>query len=235
MSPQPGAALASAPASTRPPEPMPVQADAATRHLADDRPAGATWGALALLLSLLAAAGALAPAAWQQMLDWQPGLVASQPWRAFSAIAVHYSAWHLVANLAGAAAVTALGRAAQLPARCTLAWALAWPMTQLGLLVQPALVNYGGLSGVLHAGVAVAALHLLWRARGARRAIGAALAVGLAAKLLGEAPWGAPLRRPADWDIALAPIGHATGVAAGVVSGIVVEAWRSARGPAVRA
>ena len=107
MSPQPGAALASAPASTRPPEPMPVQADAATRHLADDRPAGATWGALALLLSLLAAAGALAPAAWQQMLDWQPGLVASQPWRAFSAIAVHYSAWHLVANLAGAAAVTA--------------------------------------------------------------------------------------------------------------------------------
>lgn len=234
MSPRPGAAAADAPPLTRPTTPTPVPVAGAPRRLADDRPAGVPWMALAALLGLLAAAGALAPAAWQHGLDWQPGLAATEPWRAFSAVAVHYSTWHLSANLAGVAAVAALGGAARLPARSTLAWALAWPLTQLGLLVQPALAHYGGLSGVLHAGVAVAAVHLLWRARGARRGIGAALMVGLGVKLLGEAPWGAALRQSPDWDILVAPIGHATGVAAGVVFGTVVEAWRSARGPAGR-
>lgn len=219
----------------RPIGPVSAAESGVASRLADDRPAGTSWGVAAALLALLAAAGAFAPAAWQHVLDWQPGRASAEPWRALSAVAVHYSPWHLAANLAGAAAVGALGRAALLPLRCTLAWALAWPATQLGLLVQPALLHYGGLSGVLHAGVAVAAVHLLWRGRGARRAIGAALIVGLGVKLLGEAPWGAPLRHPSDWDIAVAPIGHATGAAAGLAFGIAAEAWRSARAPAVPA
>lgn len=229
-----GAGAAGTPSLTGLSDP-PAAASEAGRRTRDDRPAGAVWSALASLLGLTAIVGALLPPDWHTRLDWQPTLAGAEPWRMLSAVAVHYSAWHLAANLAGVAAVAALGQAARLPWRCTLAWALAWPATQLGLLVQPALLHYGGLSGVLHAGVAVAAVHLLWRARGARRAIGAALGAGLLVKLIGETPWGAPLRQPPDWDIAVAPLGHATGALAGVVCSSVAEAWRSVRVPAVAA
>ena len=68
---------------------------------------------------------------------------------------MHFSELHLAANLAGCVLVAALGLTARVPTRCVVAWALAWPALHLGLWVQPALTHYGGLSGVLHAGVAV--------------------------------------------------------------------------------
>ena len=148
-------------------------------------------------------------------MRWQPELVLAQPWRCITAAWVHLSTLHLVANLAGTAVVAALGLTAGCGQRAALAWALAWPLTQLGLLAQPALGSYGGLSGVLHAAVAVAAWQLLRGARGQRRAIGALIAAGLLAKLLLEAPWQGPLRQAPGWDIAIAPLAHATGVAAG--------------------
>lgn len=156
------------------------------------------------------------PAAW---LDWQPELAAREPWRAVTAAWVHWSPRHLAANLAGMGVVAALGWVARLPPRAALAWALAWPLTQLGLLLRPELAHYGGLSGVLHAGVAVAALWLMLAMAGAgrqRRAIGMALAAGLLVKLLLETPWGPALRSSAEWDIAIAPVAHATGALAGV-------------------
>lgn len=171
-----------------------------------------------LLLSSLAGAGALAvwladPAA----LRWQPELAVSQPWRLFSAALVHLSALHLGANLLGTALVAALGWAAGCGRRATLAWALAWPLTQAGLLLQPELRAYGGLSGVLHAGVAVAAWQLLRGKSGAQRSIGGLLAAGLLLKLLLEAPWLGVLRQPPGWDIAIAPLAHSSGALAGLL------------------
>lgn len=183
------------------------------------------------LAAALAAASLLAwwlPAA---LLDWQPSRASAEPWRAFSAAFVHWSPAHLGANLLGAAVVAALGRAARLPRRAALAWALAWPLTQAGLLLQPALAHYGGLSGVLHAGVAVAALWLLVRDTGRRRAWGGAIALGLLVKIVLEAPWGPPLRQPTGlpgggWDIATAPLAHATGAAAGfIVAALALWVW----------
>jgi hypothetical protein len=104
------------------------------------------------------------------------------------------------------------------------AWACAWPLTQLGLLVQPDLSHYGGLSGVLHAGAAVVAVHLIRTGPRAHRIVGAALAVGLLVKVLGEAPWGPPLRTPPGWDIATAPLAHATGLMAGALCAVVATA-----------
>ena len=190
------------------------------------RHGGQAWLGLAASLALAALAG---QAAHLDAFDWQPARAWSEPWRLFSAVAVHYSALHLAANLAGAGAVAALGGAARLPPRCSLAWGLAWPLSQLGLLLQPALLHYGGWSGVLHAGVAVAGVHLAWRARGTPRAIGWALLIALMAKVLSEAPWGPPLRHPAGWDIAIAPLAHATGLLAGLICGLVVEVWVAAR------
>lgn len=148
-------------------------------------------------------------------LRWQPELAFSQPWRLVTAAWVHLSRQHLIANLAGTAVLAALGRAAGCDRRAATAWALAWPLTHLGLLAQPTLAAYGGLSGVLHAGVAVAAWQLIRGGRGLRRAIGAAIAAGLAAKVLLESPWLGPLRQVPGWDILIAPAGHASGALAG--------------------
>lgn len=139
---------------------------------------------------------------------------------------MHYSALHLAANLAGAALVGALGAAARVPARMVWAWACAWPLTQLGLLARSDLAHYGGLSGVLHAGAAVVAIHLVRTGPRPRRLIGAALGAGLVVKVLTESPWDAALRHPAGWDIATAPLAHASGLIAGLACALAAEALR---------
>ena len=177
---------------------------------------GQAWLSLA---AALAAASVLAWWAPAWALDWQPALAWSEPWRAFTAAFVHWSPLHLGANLGAAAAVAAFGWAAKLPPQAALAWGAAWPLTHLGLLLRPELAHYGGLSGLLHGGVAVTVVWLLVLERGRRRAIGAMVAVGLVAKLWLEQPWGPVLRPAADWDIALAPLAHATGAVAGLLCG----------------
>lgn len=189
-------------------------------------PAGA-WVALAALLAAAALLGRFVPAT---TLDWQPALAAAEPWRAFTAVGVHYSAMHLLANLAGVALVGALGWVGDAPLRATVAWAVAWPLTQLGLLARPELAHYGGLSGVLHAGVAVAAVQLLVAGPRARRLIAAAILAGLTAKVIGEAPWGPAITHPPGWDIAVAPLAHASGALAGLLCGLAAL-LRPARRP----
>ena len=152
--------------------------------------------------------------------DWQPGLVLSQPWRWWTAAGVHFSAWHLGANLVGCAVAAAFGWAAGCGRRATLAWVLAWPLTHLALALQPDLSHYGGLSGVLHAGVAIAAWQTWLGDR--RRGIGLAVLAGLAAKIASEAPWGSALRPFPEWGISVAPLAHATGALAGLVWAVVL-------------
>lgn len=179
---------------------------------------GRLWALGGLLLGLGAAAGAMLPTgAW----DWQPGLVASEPWRAWSAAFVHWSALHLGANLVGALLVAALGWVARAPRVLALAWLAAWPLTHLALLAQPSLTHYGGLSGVLHAGVAAVAVFLAARRSGLARAVGFGLLGGLALKLALEAPWAATLRHLPGWDIAIAPFAHASGAIAGALCALL--------------
>lgn len=177
-------------------------------------PAPRAWGALALLFALLALGGWWLDA---RVLDWQPALAAREPWRAFTAVAVHYSPLHLGANLAGAVLVGALGVVARVPWRIVLAWALAWPLTQLGLLLRPELAHYGGLSGVLHAGVVAAALWLVVHDRGRRQLIGVGILGVVLVKIIGEAPWGPAVQTRDGWDIAIAPFSHASGAFCGLL------------------
>jgi rhomboid family GlyGly-CTERM serine protease len=167
---------------------------------------------------LLAAGSLLAWWAPKGDLDWQPARLTSEPWRTFSAAFVHWSPLHLALNLLAATVVAGFGWAARLPGRATVAFALAWPLTQLGLLIQPALAHYGGLSGVLHAGVAVGTVWLMAGGPGQQRRIGVAVFVGLCFKLVLEEPWGPPLRSGGGWDIAIAPVAHATGTLAGILA-----------------
>ncbi|MDQ6683997.1 MAG: rhombosortase [Pseudomonadota bacterium] len=170
------------------------------------------WVALGVILALGSGGVSLLDA---PRFDWQPGLALAEPWRAWSAAFVHFSGLHLAANLAGLALVVAYGWAGNLPLRSSLAWLLAWPLTHAALLLRPELLHYGGLSGVLHAGVAVAAVTLLTMPRQSRRWIGAATLLVVVIKVLLETPWGPTLRRPEGWDIAVAPFAHAAGLLVG--------------------
>jgi rhomboid family GlyGly-CTERM serine protease len=192
---------------------------------------GRAWLALAALLAAGSVGAWWLPAAW---LDWQPARALQQPWRAWTAVAVHWSELHLQANLGAALAVAAFGWAARLPPRAALAWVLAWPLTHAALLIQPALAHYGGLSGVLHAGVAVATLWLMVTATGRARLIGAAVFIGMLIKLASEEPWGPPLRVGTGFDIATAPLAHSTGAAAGLLCATVCLAGWPLRGAVPR-
>lgn len=169
---------------------------------------------------------ALAPPALLQQLDWQPAAGASLGWRVWTAAWVHWSGMHLAANGLGLLLVAWLGQAAGCGRRDAWAWLVAWPLSHLALLLQPALQHYGGLSGVLHAGVAIAALRLIAQDGRVRR-VGVGLLSGLLVKLLLEQPWGEPLRHWPGWDIAIAPLAHTTGVLCGLSSASLLRCWRN--------
>lgn len=182
------------------------------------------WCALGLVM-LLPALWVLDDRTASAVLAWQPTRWVTEPWRAWSAAWVHLSRMHLLANLAGGVLVLALGVTAAVPMRAVVAWALAWPLTHVGLAAVPQLTRYGGLSGVLHAGVAVVAVALLKRSARGERRLGGAIAAVLVVKLLSETPWRGPLAHPAGWDIAIAPAAHVSGVLVGAVL-----AWLLVRG-----
>nr|WP_297523833.1 rhomboid family intramembrane serine protease [uncultured Roseateles sp.] len=193
---------------------------------------GRTW----LLVAMALAVGSLV--AWiqapqvQAAMAWRPGLAGHEPWRAVSAAWLHWSPQHLIANLAGCAVVGLLGVAARLTARDAAAWLLAWPLTQFGLLIEPTLERFGGASGVLHAGVAVAAIGMMRRraSHGRERVIGLLIGLGLIVKVAAERPLAMPALRHWDgWNIAIAPLAHLTGLLAGVATALLcalaVRVW----------
>jgi membrane associated rhomboid family serine protease len=202
------------------------------------------WVTLAAVLGALAVVETVGgwmardSAAWTSSLDWQPSLAALQPWRAWTAAGVHWSAMHLAGNLVATALVAWLGVRARAGRAETLAWAVAWPLTHALFAAVDAyasarlaehLPHYGGLSGVLHAGVAILALAMLVR-RGAEprrereQLVGGALLAGLFAKVLFEAPWKLALRPDVMLGIGVAPVAHAAGLVAGLAAGAAVVA-----------
>ncbi|MDY0744611.1 rhombosortase [Paucibacter sp. R3-3] len=168
------------------------------------------------LLSAVLALGALA--AWpvdRQWLDWQ-GLHGDWPYRAFTAAFVHWTPRHLAANLAGCAVLAWLGHTAQLGRRAALAWAVAWPLSVAALALRPEITAFGGLSGVLHAGVAVAVIELVLTRRGRERWIGLAIGIGLVLKIAGESPLGPALQQVEGWDgMPVVPLAHLAGAVLG--------------------
>ncbi len=201
---------------------------ARTVHMARIDAGTAAWVGVAALLCATALAGTAYPA---EMLDWQPARFAVEPWRAFTAVAVHYSREHLVANLLAVALTALFGVVARLPVLMAAAWLAAWPLTQMGLLLRPELAHYGGLSGVVHAGVAVVITWLLLTGTRAQRLVTLAVLTGFCGKLVSEAPWGPALRHPEGWSIATVPLAHTTGAIAGAACALLawaaLEAWRA--------
>ena len=186
------------------------------------RAPGVAWVVLAVGL----AAGALiAPALVSaHAIDWQPARWLAEPWRWCTAAFVHLSPMHLWGNLAATALIAAFGVSGEMPLRATVAWFAAWPLTHLRLLSMPGLRHYRGVSGLLHAGVAVAAVQLATTRTGLHRWIGVATLVAVAAKVLSETPWRAAVQVSPQWDIPVAPIAHLTGAVSGLLCGLAAVA-----------
>lgn len=153
---------------------------------------------------------------------------AAHPWTAWTAAWVHASATHLAANLLGTLLVALLGVAARVSVRSSWAWAAAWPCTQLLLLVVPGLTSCVGLSGVLHAGVAVIVVHLLWPPPGVsvdrtERLCGALLLLGLLSKIALERPWAAALTYHPLLGLQVVPAVHLSGALSGTVMALAAR------------
>ncbi len=194
-------------------------------HPADLRQPGVAWCAMATWLSV-----AMLTAHFLQiapLLEWQRDAAWLAPWRWWTAAFVHYSDMHLVGNLFGLALTAAFGWMARVPARAAWAWFLAWPLTHLALWPIPDLTRYAGVSGVVHAGVAIVLVQLIiWGTR-TERLIALAVLAGLAAKLITERPWAETVQAVDGWDIGLAPLAHVTGVIAGTACALLTARWRT--------
>jgi rhomboid family GlyGly-CTERM serine protease len=185
---------------------------------------GAAWLAVALSLLIGSVLCLLLDAGGG--LEWRPSLLLQQPWRWWSAAFVHYSTLHWVGNFTGLALTAAFGWVSRVPLRAAVAWFIAWPLTHLAFLwMAPGLLHYGGLSGVVHAGVAIVIIHMLITGTRGQRAVVATVGVGLLIKIATETPWRAPVQHLEGWDIGIAPIAHVTGALAGALCVLLAHAW----------
>ena len=193
---------------------------------------GRAWGVGAVALAAVACAAfaaGLDPERWA----WQRAALAAEPWRWMSGALVHWNGLHALANGAGALVLAFVGARAGMGWDAARAWALALPLAQAGLWLKPDLQEVAGLSGWLHAGVAVLVLDLVAQGVGRDRLWGAAIGLGLLVKLGLEQPWGPALRTEALWgDMPVVPWAHATGAAAGALAWAGLSAFRRRPGSA---
>ena len=141
-----------------------------------------------------------APADTVALLTWRADEGLQRAWTLWSSAWVHLNTPHLIGNQLALGALTAFAWVVRPPLASALAWLLAWPLMQASLQLWPQIGYAVGLSGVLHAGVAVLAVQLLRRriAVPQARRWGLLLGLGLLLKLGLERGWD----HPVVWDTA---------------------------------
>lgn len=180
---------------------------------------------LASLLVWLAGAVAGLPTtalAWSAT-DW-----AVRPWTLWTAALFHLSGIHLLANLLALGALAVLGRALRAGPAAAVALLAAWPLATLGLIVWPQVAWYGGLSGLVHAAVAVLWAHAALRRQG--WPLSFLLFVALLFKLMAEHAWTTPVAFDPAWGFNVVYAAHLTGALAGVICGLAGAAWERQAG-----
>ncbi len=180
---------------------------------------GSTWIA-PVLLTLPALAVQLAPGAAERLQYDRERLAAGELWRILTCHFTHWSADHLLWDLA-ATAMLAAGCArcgARRLATTLLAAAVAVPAAVWA--AEPALTRYRGLSGLASALFALLAVSVLRTERAARPrlafAAGLALA-GFAAKLAWELATAVPVFVGPGAGFVAVPLAHLVGAACGVI------------------
>ena len=159
---------------------------------------GREWLVLCVLhgVASMLAWWALAPSV--EVLVWRVDDWTERLWTVWSTAWVHVNTPQLIANQTALGMLAAFSWRARPDRWCALAWLLAWPLTYLGVALWPQVGYVVGLSGLLHAAVAVLAVHLWWQRLPVplARRWGALLALVLVGKLWLDGVWS----RPIAWD-----------------------------------
>jgi rhomboid family GlyGly-CTERM serine protease len=187
------------------------------------------WLALCVLHGVMSMLAWWARADVVDALTWQSQAWMLQPWTLWTSSWVHLNTPHLIGNQVALGALAALAWVLRPTLAWALAWLLAWPLLQLSLLLWPQIGYAVGLSGVLHAGIAVAAVQLLLGRIAVPKAQrwGALLATGLGIKLIVEQAWSHPVVWDAGSDMSVVQAAHLSGVLWGAL--VALALGRSGR------
>lgn len=170
-----------------------------------------------------------------QLLTWRADQGWQHPWTLWTTAWVHIHTPHLIGNQMAVGALAAMAWLVRPDVRAALAWLLAWPLLTLALPLWPHIGYMVGLSGLVHAAVAVVAVHSWWGQNTpapAPRRWGALLAAGLCAKLALEQGWHWPVVWHSGADMSVVQAAHLTGGVAGAVLGglSVLVPWQRVLG-----
>ncbi|MDP3422988.1 MAG: hypothetical protein Q8S32_04430 [Burkholderiaceae bacterium] len=158
------------------------------------------------------------PLAWQA--TWRADHWVQRPWTLWTSAWVHMNTPHLIGNQLAVGALAAMAWLLKPHAGAGAAWLLSWPLMVLCLPLWPQIGHYAGLSGLVHAAVAIVGLHLVlgeMRIRKAQR-WGGMLLLGLATKLGLEGAWHWPVVWSDASDMSIVQAAHLAGAAVGLVA-----------------
>jgi len=165
-----------------------------------------------------------------QVLTWQAESVWQMPWTLWSSAWVHMNPPHLIFSQMALGMLTALAWVLRPPLISTLAWLFSWPLAQACLIFWPQIGYAAGLAGLMHAGVAVLAVHLLTgvlRVHKGRR-WGSLLLLALLVKLGMERAWTFPVVWDAGTELSVVQAMHLTSALWGAATALVLPvAWRA--------
>lgn len=154
-------------------------------------------------------------------LAWHADTWTQTPWTGWTASLVHLSWIHLGANLLGLGAVAVLGYAVRAGGFAVAALLLAWPLSNLGLVLWPNVSTCAGLSGLLHAATAIlwsfVAINL--KTTAGNRFLAWMLFGGVALKLMLEQPWAIPVVFDPNFGFEVIQASHWLGTLVGATCG----------------
>jgi hypothetical protein len=153
------------------------------------------------------------------VLIWRADDWFERPWSLWTSAWVHMNTQHLISNQLAVGALAAMAWVLKPGLRASAAWLAVWPLVPLVLPMWPHIGYYAGLSGLIHAAVAVVGVYLLAGRSGVRvaRRWGLMLLLGVAAKLLFERSWQWPVVWSDSLGISVVQSAHLVGAAAGAV------------------
>jgi hypothetical protein len=175
------------------------------------------WLSLCLLHAVASMLVWWAGEPWAEALTWHADHWLTRPWTLWTTAWVHLNTPHLIGNQLAVGALAAMAWLLRPHAGASLAWLLTWPLLPLGLLWWPQIGYFAGLSGLVHAAVAVVGVHLVMgemRVRQARR-WGVILLLGLTLKLALERGWHWPVVWDDSADMSVVQAAHLVGAVLG--------------------
>lgn len=177
------------------------------------RIAGWAWGLMCALLAASCVTVWQLPVEIQIAMRWQAANWQQQPWQLWTASLVHLSDPHLIVNLLALLCLAIIGSHTGCGRDEVIAVLIAWPLSNLALLLWPQVQFYAGFSGLNHALAVIICAHsaIKFIAKREFSAIAFWLTLLLLLKILWEMPWDDPLRMDASWGFAVVQASHLTG------------------------